>query len=33
MRNGKIGSAITGSLRQRAIIYQESDISAMSNSS
>ena len=33
MRSGKIGSAITGSLRQRAIMYQESDISAMSNSS
>ncbi len=33
MRSGKIGRAMTGSLRQRAIMYQESDISAMSNSS
>ena len=33
MRNGKIGRAMTGSLRQRAIMYQDSDISAMSNSS
>ncbi len=33
MRSGKIGRAITGSFRQRAIMYHESDISAMSNSS
>ena len=33
MRSGKTGSAITGSLRQRAIMYHDIDISAMSYSS
>src|ERR1051325_1023897 len=33
MRIGKIGIAITGSPRSRAIVYHESDISAISNCS
>ena len=33
MRSGKIGRAITGSLRLRAITYHDNDISAMSYSS
>jgi hypothetical protein len=33
MRMGKIGTATTGSPRTRAIVYQDSDISAISNCS